>query len=438
MTKIAERIEQTEAVLKSGFGIELHSEIEEQLRKSTVPIIQTSIERFLQEELSTHIETQKNKGVSTSDLYRSGSFKRELTTAYGHIDDLSVPKLRKGNKEREWQVLKRNNSLMPLLIGKLMYVYVLGLSLRDLQEFLYILMDKMLDKNTINTITLELQTKVASIRNATITESASVLIVDGVWVNLCIPTGKTYIDKSGHERNEVKMEERVILACIGVKKDGSYGLIGYQIANTENESNWNSFFENMTNRGLNADSVELLVSDGSKGILGSTNKNFKNATLQRCINHKADNISLYLNYNKIKEDINKPENNFDLNKEKQKSIYRNEIIGHAKNIFLAEDLAEAEMRLKDWSEKWGKEQEKAVSVFNKGINRCFEFYKFEPELHKLIRASNLIERSFREFRTRSNEMGVFPNELSCLTVLHIAINRFHIKNNEIWIDFAKT
>ena len=226
MTKIAKRIEQTEAVLKSGFGIDLHTELEVQLRKATVPVIQTSIERFLQEELSTHIVSQKALGISISDLYRSGSFKRELTTAYGHIDNLSVPKLRKGNKERDWQVLKRYNSLMPLLIGKLMYVYVLGLSLRDLQEFLYILMDKMLDKNTINTITLELQTKVSSIRNAPITDSASILIVDGVWVSLCIPTGKTYIDKSGHERNEVKMEERVILACMGVKKDGSYGLLG--------------------------------------------------------------------------------------------------------------------------------------------------------------------------------------------------------------------
>jgi hypothetical protein len=43
----------------------------------------------------------------------------------------------------------------------------------------------------------------------------------------------------------------------------------------------------MINKRLNDKLIELVVADGSKGIFGSVNKNFINAGLQSCIEHKA-------------------------------------------------------------------------------------------------------------------------------------------------------
>lgn len=438
MTKIVERIEQTEVVMESAFGSELHTAIEEKLRSQSLPAIKRVVESFVREELSAHISARKSEGLPASDLYRSGSFSRGLTTLYGYIEDLSVPKLRKGNKDREWQVLKKHSGLMPLLVSKLIFLYVLGLSLRDLQESLYVLMNKMLSKRAINRVTLELQSQLSDKMQSPIVETPSVLIVDGVWVKMCIPTGETYLDKSGHERKQVKVQERVILAAIGVRKDGSYGLVHYRAAEIEDEENWNTFFEAMIGRGLDAELVEMVVADGSKGILSSTNKNFKNASLQRCIQHKSDNISLYLSYKGLEDKHEDFEILPDDTKGEKKRKYRNGIIGQAKNIFLAPDLEEAKTRLEAWVKKWTETEEKAVSVFNKGIDRCFEFYSFDAGLHKLIRTTNLIERSFREFRTKADEIGAFPNELGCMTLFIVTINRFHVKNNKNWKPFAKT
>jgi transposase-like protein len=75
---------------------------------------------------------------------------------------------------------------------------------------------------------------------------------------------------------------------------------------------------------------------------------------------------------------------------------------------------------------------KALSVFTKGIDRCFEFYKFDTSFHKLLRTTNIIERSFREFRTKTDEIGAFPNESAYKTLFQITINRFYTKNQTIY------
>jgi len=54
----------------------------------------------------------------------------------------------------------------------------------------------------------------------------------------------------------------------------------------------------------------------------------------------------------------------------------------------------------------------------------------------LIRSTNVLERFFREFRNKADEIGAFPNEDSCLTVFHLVMVREHAKHDRV--DFAKT
>jgi putative transposase len=44
-------------------------------------------------------------------------------------------------------------------------------------------------------------------------------------------------------------------------------------------------------------------------------------------------------------------------------------------------------------------------------------------VHPLIGSTNLLERFFREFRTQSDEIGAFPNDVSCLVVFHLIVIR---------------
>ncbi len=110
---------------------------------------------------------------------RSGFYTRGLNRQYGAIPDLQVPKLRQRNSEREWQILERYQRRLGNLMDWLCCLYVMGLSLRDLQEALYLLLGRVLSVSAVNQITLQVQRKLDEQRQAPISETPAVILVDG-------------------------------------------------------------------------------------------------------------------------------------------------------------------------------------------------------------------------------------------------------------------
>jgi transposase-like protein len=91
--------------------------------------------------------------------------------------------------------------------------------------------------------------------------------------------------------------------------------------------------------------------------------------------------------------------------------------------------------LEKFVDKWQSLEPRAVKNFTWGLKRCFEFYEFDKALHTLIHSTNLLERFFREFRAKSDEIGSFSNEISCLTIFHLVMVRDHAKHSRL--IFAK-
>ena len=63
-------------------------------------------------------------------------------------------------------------------------------------------------------------------------------------------------------------------------------------------------------------------------------------------------------------------------------------------------------------------------------------YDFDKELVVHIRTTNHLERFFREFRNKADEIGAFPNETSCLTLFFLVMLRDHAKHGRLQV--AKT
>jgi transposase-like protein len=87
----------------------------------------------------------------------SGYYSRVVDTQYGRIEALRVPKLRARNREREWQILDRYQRGLQGFLDWVCYLYVLGLSLRDLQVLLYWQLGQVLSRNAVDQITLRVQ-----------------------------------------------------------------------------------------------------------------------------------------------------------------------------------------------------------------------------------------------------------------------------------------
>jgi putative transposase len=70
-----------------------------------------------------------------------------------------------------------------------------------------------------------------------------------------------------------------------------------------------------------------------------------------------------------------------------------------------------------------------VRLLTKHLDACLTFYPFDQPLHRRIRSTNLLERFFREFRTKSDDIGAFPNDISCLVVFHLIVIRDDAKHD---------
>jgi len=418
---VKEREAQILRVKSTSIQPELDSALEETLRTAVVSAVKSTLEAALEEELSADLVRMKSDKPR-----RSGHFSRGLDTQYGHVSDLQVPKLRRRNRERQWQILERYQRGLGNLLDWLCCLYVMGLSLRDLQEALYFLIGHVLSRSAVNQVTLKVQQQLDHHRQAPFPQTPEILIVDGVWVDIQYTLDEYKIDRSGHRRQCRQTEERVILAALAVWADGSHEMLHYEIAKSESEAEWSHFFQQLIARGLAPQTVKLVVSDGTLGLPKAMQQHLPQAQQQRCITHKVRGLERYLDYAELPTLSAEGEV---LSPEASKHQRRHEIKSQAYEIYKAESLELAQQRLATFLETWQPLEPRAVKAFQRHLDLTFTFYQFGTDLHHHIRTTNHIERLFREFRTKSDEIGAFPHETSCLTVFFLVVQRDHAKHN---------
>ena len=338
-----------------------------------------------------------------------------------------MPKLRQRNREREWQILHKYERSLGNLLDWMCCLYVMGLSLRDLQEALYFVLGKVLSVSAVNQITLKVQQQLEVSRQKPLSRTPEMILVDGVWVDIQYTIEAQFKeDLSGHIRQCRRVEERVVLAVMAIWSDGSQELIHYEVAEVESEATWTRVFENLIARGFDPNHLKLVSSDGGLGLPAAMKKCFPVSQQQRCITHKVRGIERHLNYSDLPKSTPTGQT---IRPSEAKQQRRFEIISDAYAIYESDLESDAQIRLQDFQKKWSLLEPDAVRTFMNDIQLTFSFFQFHAELHHHIRTTNHLERLFREFRTKSDEIGAFPNETSCLTVFWLVLERDHAKHD---------
>jgi len=431
MPRVAELKDQVDRIWFASFHTDLADTLTQRLRQQALLGVQAALEAALREEVADYrdrLRTAARAAGRTPSPFRcAGQYHRRVLTSYGLIPDLRVPKLRSGNAERPWQILTRYQLAMQVVLDQALYLYTLGLSIRDLQEALYLVFGHVLSREAVNRVTIAAQSPMQVWRERKISDTRPILIVDGVWVQILAPTGQTWIDRSGHERVEMRGVERVILAVMGVWEDGRHEILHYEAADAENTESWSAVLAALTQRGLDPDAVRMVVSDGTTGLPAALTQYLPAAQQQRCTVHKIRGLERQLCYRDLQ--TSDPTTQEALTFEQARRRRRLHVTTDAHAIFEAPTRAEAEARLVTFRTTWGQLEPEVVRLLTKDIELSLTFYQFAISLHVLVRSTNLLERFFREFRTKADEIGSFPNELTCLTVFHLIVVRDHAKHD---------
>lgn len=421
MTTIADVKAQVARIWQQTCHSQLGSSLSEQLRQHALAGVTVALEAALHEEVLVYRAEH-----GTPEMRLSGSYRRQVLTSHGFIPALRQPKLRCGNRQRPWQILTRYQCAMQSVLDQALYFYTLGLSLRDLQEALYIAFGHVLSREAVNRVTRAAQAPMEAWHHEPIPDTPPVLIVDGVWVQVLVPTGETWLDRSGHERQQVRGEERVVLTVLGLWPDGRRQILDYQAAPAEDSASWKQLFAALISRGLDPAQVQVVVSDGGTGLPTAIGDCLAQAQQQRCVVHKVRGLERALVYHELVAEQGEAA---PLTPGEARRQRRQQVSEAAYAIFEAPSRAEALERWQGFQTSWSELEPEVVRRLGIDFELCLNFYAFDQKLHHLIRSTNLLERFFREFRTKADEIGAFPNESSCLTVFHLIVLRDHAKHD---------
>ena len=209
-----------------------------------------------------------------------------------------------------------------------------------------------------------------------------------------------YIDATYFKvRDEGRYGNKALYVCIGINPEGRREILSSRLYNSETEVEWESFFDDLKSRGLKG--VELVISDGHRGIMEAVSRSFLGASWQYCHVHFMRNLMKII-----------PKKKWPSVSMIVKEALENEsLISTAQDVLVDKGL------------------EKASEMFERWHASLYNYMAFSPSDQRRLRTTNVLERLNLELKRRTRKIGAFPSDQS---LLRLAVS-IMMDINEEWI-----
>jgi len=124
-----------------------------------------------------------------------------------------VPKRRRGNGPLQWQSRERYERWGGPLLAQHLLHDRLGRSLRALQEAMPLTWGEVLALAACNRLVLGLTARAQACKTARLENPPPMVLVDGLWLKLAVPTGEGKTDASGRRRAVPGQQKLVMLTA---------------------------------------------------------------------------------------------------------------------------------------------------------------------------------------------------------------------------------
>lgn len=339
---------------------------------------QMLLEAALEEEVAQALgRTRYQRRGDEQVGYRNGHRTRKLTSGVGELE-VAVPRVAGLQDPFVSAVLPARQRILDRVRELLPGLYAEGLSTRDFKRTLGpSLGEAGLSKSSVSRTCGRLQEGFAAWRERSLADEDVVyLFLDGFYLGV---------------RRGSKEKEGILLAH-GISAEGQRVLLGVWLGWRESTATWKGCLDDLVRRGLQP--PRLVICDGNPGLLRAVGETWPESGLQRCIAHRMRNI---------------------LSRVPKKR--HNEVKRALRAIFYAADEAEARQMAVHFQAQFGAELPAATDCLLAELDACLTFYRFPAEHWRRLRTSNIIERSIKEVRRRTNVVGRFPTEQAALNLV---------------------
>jgi putative transposase len=338
------------------------------------PLLKQFLESALEGEMDEHLdESERVKGNR-----RNGTSKKTIKSSDGSFE-LETPRDRESNFEPDI-VKKRETILADNLEKKIIGMYGLGMSLRDISGHIKEMYDTDISAGTLSAITDRVIPMVKEWQSRPLDEIYCIVWMDAIH----------YKVKDGG-----KVESRAVYNILGITTEGRKELIGMYVSESEGANFWLSVLTDLQNRGVK--DILIACIDNLKGFSEAINSIYPKTEVQSCIVHQIRNSLKYV-----------------------ASKNQKEFMADLKLVYQALSKELAEENLKGLEGKWGKKYPVVLASWNNNWHKLSTYFKYTENVRKLIYTTNTIEGFHRQVRKVTKNKGAFPTDMALQKLIYLA------------------
>ena len=348
-------------------------------------LVEWFLNNVMEEEAKMQVSSVPYERTEQRKGYRNGYRDRKLKTVDGNLD-LKKPQIREFPFET--RVFEKYSRVEKALDSVILESYIHGVSTRNVRKVVESLGLENVSPSYVSSLSAELDASVKSFLERSIDKPMKFIYIDATYFKV---------------REDGKYRNKALYVCIGVNTEGRREILSARLYDSETEVEWESFFDDLKERGLKG--VELVISDGHKGIQESVARSFMGAAWQYCHVHFMRNLMKLI-----------PKKKWSSVSLIVKEALENEsLISTAQDVLVREGL------------------DKASEMFERWHPSLYNYLAFSPSNHRRLRTTNVLERLNLEFKRRTRKIGAFPSDKSLMRL----VVSIMMDINEEWVTGRK-
>ncbi len=342
-------------------------------------------ERALNAEMEQHLGYARHAPEgNNSGNSRNGKSSKTVRSVYGEID-LDIPRDRNGTFDPK--LVKKGEKQLNGFDDRIISLYARGMTTRDIQAHFEEAYGVEVSATFISQVTNEVLDEVKQWQQRPLDSLYPVVYLDCLVVR---------------SRDSGAVQNKSVYLALGINADGEKELLGLWMAQTEGAKFWLSVMNELKNRGVQ--DIFIACVDGLKGFPEAIEAVYPQTQVQLCIVHQIRHSLRYVNWKQ-----------------------RKAIAADLKRIYGAAMLAEAELALAEFSEKWDDQHPTISLSWRNNWERLSVFFDYPPEIRKVIYTTNAIESLNASLRKITKTRRSFPTDDSVLKILYLALHQISKK-----------
>ena len=344
------------------------------------PLFKSFLEAALEAELESHLQggTQDDEQPNR----RNGHGTKQLRTSEGTME-LSTPRDRSGSFEPEI-VKKRQTILADSLEDKIIGMYSLGMSLRDIASHIKEIYDTDISHTVLSEITDRVIPAIRLWQGHALDPIYTIVWLDAMYYKVK--------DESGH------IVTRCLYNVLGIDLEGRKHLMGMYVSESEGAKFWLGVLTDLQQRGVK--DILIACIDNLGGFEEAIGSIFPKTEVQSCIVHQVRNTIKYVASKDAKA-----------------------VITDIKKVYKAVSKELGEQHLDEFEEKWGKKYPIVIKSWRNNWHKLSTFFKYSADIRRLIYTTNTIEGYHRQIRKVTKTKGAFTNDMALLKLVYLAAQR---------------